>query len=129
MVQLLYIGQTLSLHHPSQQTGVSALGYFYGIVFPWNIRDIREYPRETKPSLVSFASPDYASWSASDGGYDLEMKMAAYKRELHLLNHALSLIQNLARTHQRPTPFGLSTQFSAFATPQTKFKLVLSEGS
>ena len=57
------------------------------------------------------------------------MIMAGYKRELQLLNNSLSMIQNLARTHQSLTPFGLGTQFSAFATPQTQFKIALSKGS
>ena len=57
------------------------------------------------------------------------MIMAGYKRELQLLNDSLSMITLLARTHQRPTPFGLGTQFTAFATPQTQFKICLSKGS
>ena len=55
--------------------------------------------------------------------------MVGYKRELSLLNNSLSLIQTLARTHQRPTPFGLGTQFTAFATPHSEFKIHLSRGS
>lgn len=39
------------------------------------------------------------------------------------------MINLLARTQQRPAPFGLGTQFTAFATPQTKFKIRLSKGS
>ena len=39
------------------------------------------------------------------------------------------MIVNLVHTHQRPTPFGLGTQFSAFTTPQTQFKISLSKGS
>ena len=39
------------------------------------------------------------------------------------------MISILARTHQRPSPFGLGTEFTTFATPQTQFKICLSKGS
>ena len=55
--------------------------------------------------------------------------MAGYKRELSMLNNSLSFIQTLARTHQRPISFGLGTQFTAFATPQSEFRIRLSRGS
>ena len=57
------------------------------------------------------------------------MIMAGYKRELQLLNNSLSMISNLARIHQRSTPFGLGTQFTVFATPHTEFRVCLFKGS
>ena len=39
------------------------------------------------------------------------------------------MITNLARTHQRPTSFGLNTQFTTFSTPHTEFRVFLSKGS
>ena len=89
--------------------------YLYGIVFPYNRQDIREYTRDTDLSLVLSASPDFALWGATDGRYDLDMKMTAYQRELQLLRQSLSFSAMLHLV-------------TAFATPQTKFKLVLSKG-
>ena len=105
------------------------MGYLLEVVLPWNRRSQTEYRREVPLSLTPSASSDYATWSATDGGYLLDMIMAGYKRELQLLNDSLSMISILARTHQRPTPFGLGTQFTAFITPQTQFKICLSKGS
>ena len=38
------------------------------------------------------------------------------------------MVSLMAGTQQRPTPFGLGTQFTAFATPQTQFNICLSKG-
>lgn len=35
------------------------LSYLYGIVFPWNKKDIKEYSREEDLNLVPFESPTY----------------------------------------------------------------------
>lgn len=105
------------------------MGYLSKIVLPWNRRSETKYRREAALSLDPSASPNCALWSKTDDGFDLDMIMAGYKRELQLLNNSLSMIQNLARTHQRPTPFGLGTQFTAFATPHTEFRICLSKGS
>ena len=101
---------------PLNQLEYISLGYMLRIVLPWNRRSETTYRREVPLSLTPSASSNYATWSATDGGYLLDMIMAGYKRELQLLNDSLSMISILARTHQRPTPFGLGTQFTAFAT-------------
>ena len=105
-----------------------SLGYMLRIVLPWNRRSETTYRREVPLSLIPSASPGYEEWSATDGGYLLDMIMAGYKRELQLLNDSLSMVSLMARTQQRPTPFGLGTQFMAFATPQTQFNICLSKG-
>ena len=114
---------------PLNQLEYISLGYMLRIVFPWNRRSETAYRREVPLSLTPSASSDYATWSATARGYLLDMIMAGYKRELQLLNNSLSMISNLARTHQRPTPFGLDTQLTAFATPHTEFRICLSRGS
>ena len=99
------------------------------IVLPWNRRSETTYRREVPLSLIPSASPDYEEWSATDGGYLVDMIMAGYKRERQLLNDSLSMVSLMARTQQRPTSFALGTQFTGFATPQTKFNICLSKGS
>lgn len=114
---------------PLNQLEYINLGYLLGFALPWNRRSKPFYPREAALSLIPSASPNFASWSSTDGGYDLDIIMAGYKRELSMINNALSLIWTLARTHQRPTPFALGTQFTVLATPHTEFKIRLSRGS
>ena len=94
---------------PLNQLEYISLGYLLQIVFPWNRRSETTYRREVPLSFTPSASSDYVTWSATDGGYLLDMIMAGYKRELQLLNNSLSMISNLARTHQRLTPFDLGT--------------------
>ena len=59
-----------------------AVGYLSRVMLPWHRRSEREYKREAALSLDPSASPDYDIWSRIDGGYDLDMFMAGYKREL-----------------------------------------------
>ena len=75
-----------------------AVRYLREIVLPWNRRSQIEYSRNVPLSLTPSASSDYATWSATNGGYLLDMIMADYKRELQLLNDSLSMIALLAST-------------------------------
>ena len=77
---------------PLNQIEYVSLGYLLGISLPWNRRSESFYSREAPLSLVPSDSPDYASWSFTDGGFVLDMMMAGYRRELNMLNTSLSLI-------------------------------------
>ena len=67
---------------PLNQLEYLAVGYLFEVVLPWNRRSETVYRREAVLSLTSSASPDYATWSATDGGYLLDIIMVRYKREL-----------------------------------------------